>query len=245
MISVITPAHNEELFIKKCLCSVKAAAGEVSEPVEHVVVLNRCTDRTGEIATRWGARITIDDSRNLSRTRNRGVEVSKGDILVTIDADSQMTSNMLREILQKLQSGKYIGGGARIVPERISFGIICSLLVLAPFVLRHGVSAGMFWCFRKDYEAIGGFDENLPCIEDIEFGKRLKRFGKNLGKRYGTIRKAHIITSCRKFDQFGDWYFLRHPTVVCKIFKGDPKQADQFYYDPRSKITEQDISVDD
>ncbi len=155
MISIITPAHNEELFIEKCLCSVKAAGKEVSEAVEHIVVLNRCTDRTGEIATQLGARVITDDSRNLSRIRNKGAEESEGDILVTIDADSQMTSNMLLEVLRKLDSGKYIGGGVKIVPERISPGILCSLLVLAPFVLWHGVSAGMFWCLRKDYEAIG------------------------------------------------------------------------------------------
>lgn len=74
---------------------------------------------------------------------------------------------MLAEVLRKLNSGKYIGGGVKIVPDRISPGIICSLLVvlLFLFVLWHGVSAGMFWCLRKDYEAVGGFDERLTCIE--------------------------------------------------------------------------------
>jgi len=244
MISVITPAHNEELFIKKCLCSVNAAAKEVSEAVEHIVVLNRCTDKTGEIATKLGAKIITDDSRNLSSIRNKGAEVSKGDILVTIDADSQMTPNMLIEVLRKLDSGKYIGGGVKIVPERISLGILCSLLVVVPFVLWHGVSAGMIWCLRKDYEAIGGFDEKLPCIEDIDFGKRLKRYGRDHGKRSCTIRNAHIVTSCRKFDQFGDWYFIKNPMVVYRIFKRDQKQADQFYYDSRSEITEQINSVE-
>ena len=244
MISVITPAHNEELFIKKCLCSVKAAAKEVSEAVEHIVVLNRCTDRTGEIATQLGARVITDDSRNLSRIRNKGAVASKGDILVTIDADSQMASNILIEVLRKLDSGKYIGGGVKIVPERISPGILCSLLVVAPFVLWHGVSAGMFWCLRKDYEAIDGFNENLPCLEDIDFGKRLKKYGKKFGKRYCTIRKAQIVTSCRKFDQFGDWYFIKNPMVVYRIFNRDQEQADQFYYDARPEITEQNAAAD-
>jgi len=231
MISVITPAHNEEAYINKCLTSVHAASKEVSEAVEHIVVLIRCTDRTGEIAAQSGARVITDDSRNLSRIRNKGADASKGDIIVTIDADSQMTSNMLIEVSRKLDSGKYIGGGVRIVPERISPGIICSLMVVAPFVLWHGVSAGMFWCFKKDFEAIGGFNENLVCVEDVDFGKRLKKYGKDHKKRYGTIRKAHIVTSCRKFDQFGDWYFIKNPSVVYRIFKRDPKQADQFYYD--------------
>lgn len=96
MISVITPAHNEEMFIEKGLRSVKVAAKEVSQEVEHIVVLNRCTDRTGEIASEWGARVITDDSQNLSHIRNKGAEASRGDILVTIDADSRMSPNMLQ-----------------------------------------------------------------------------------------------------------------------------------------------------
>lgn len=245
MISVITPAHNEELYIKKCLISVNKASKKISKAVEHIVVLNRCTDRTREIAIQLGAKVITEDSRNLSRIRNRGVAASKGDIIVTIDADSQMTSNMLQEVLGKLDSKKYIGGGARIVPERLSLGILCSILVVAPFVLWSGViSAGMFWCFRRDFEAIGSFDEKLPCVEDIDFGKRLKKYGKNHKKRYGTIRKAQIVTSCRKFNQFGDWYFIKNPMVVYRVFKKDQIQADRFYYDARSINTEQDAPAD-
>lgn len=41
------------------------------------------------------------------------------------------------------------------------------------------------------------------------------------------------MTSCRKFDQFGDWYFVKHPKIVFDIFKRRPKAADAFYYDAR------------
>lgn len=240
MVSVITPAHNEEKYIRPCLDSVQTAARAVSEAVEHVVVLNRCHDRTGAIAEEWGARVVVEDARNLSRIRNRGAAASQGDILVTIDADSRMSANMLVEVLRHLRSNTYIGGGARIRPERLSPGICASLAVVLPFVLWHGVSAGMFWCCRKDFDAIGGFDEQLICLEDIDFGKRLKRLGKKRGLRYGSIRRAHIVTSCRKFDQWGDWVFVRRPMMVYRIFQRDHNQADQFYYDARSDITEPD-----
>src|SRR5512145_56958 len=67
MISVITPAHNEILFIKKCLCSVKTAAKEVSAEV-----LNCCMDRTGDIASEPGEKVITEDARNMSRIRYKG-----------------------------------------------------------------------------------------------------------------------------------------------------------------------------
>jgi hypothetical protein len=237
MISVITPAHNEARLIAGCLASVQAASRRTAEAAEHIVVLNRCTDDTGKIAEDYGARVITEDSRNIARVRNRGAAAARGRTIVTIDADSRMTPNMLAEVLRMLATGAYVGGGVRIVPERLSIGLVCSLMVVAPFVWRYGVSAGMFWCLRRDFVAIGGFDEDLVCLEDIDFGRRLKRHGRSLGKRYGTVRRAQVVTSCRKFDQFGDWYFVKHPSVVYRLFRRDSRQADLFYYDARSKNT--------
>jgi glycosyltransferase involved in cell wall biosynthesis len=232
-ISVITPAHNEAAHLEKCLRSVRRAAEAAAVTHEHIVVLNRCTDETAFVAARGGGRIVHDDTRNLSHIRNCGAAVARGEILVTLDADSRVTPNMFSEVLRRLAAGRYIGGGVRIYPERWSPGIVCSLLVVAPFLLRHGVSAGMFWCQRRDFEAIGGFDTRLVCLEDFDFARRLKAFGRRQGKRYGTIRKARLVTSCRKFDPFGDWYFIKHPKMVFDIFKRRQKAADAFYYDAR------------
>ena len=232
-ISVVTPAHNEESCIGACISSVSRAAADYGLDVEHIVVLNRCTDETEEIARSLGASVTVEDARNLSRIRNAGARAATGDILVTIDADSVMSPNMLSEVLKMLSTEKYIGGGVRVVPERLSAGIVCSLIVLLPFLAWHRVSAGMFWCLKRDFDAIGGFDETLACVEDVDFGQRLRAFGRRDGRRYGTIRSAHIVTSCRKFDQFGDWYFVRNPKVVYDIFKRRPAAADDFYYDAR------------
>lgn len=234
MISVITPAHNEEEFIEGCLSSVAAAAKRVSVSVEHIVVLNRCTDRTEAIAARYGARIVQEDAKNLSRIRNRGIAASRGDIIVTIDADSRMSADMLAAVQKRLDSGKYIGGGVKVLPDRLSMGIFFSLLVAAPFILWEGVSAGMFWFRKEDFDAVGGFDEKLVCVEDLDFGKRLKRYGKQSGKRYGAIWSEHIVTSCRKFDYFGDWYFVKNPEALYRIFQRNSDEADRFYYDPRS-----------
>jgi len=238
-ISVITPAHNEELHLGKCIDSVKAAAQHAGLQVEHIVVLNRCTDRTEEIAVSGGCQVVREDARKISRIRNAGAREAQGKIIITIDADSWMSPNMLSEVVRQLETGRFVGGGVRVRLERLSLGIFCSVMVVVPFVLWQGVvSAGMFWCYKSDFDAIGGFDESLISVEDVDFAKRLRVLGRTKGQRYGTIRKAHITTSCRKFDLFGDWFLFRNPKLVYDIFKQNQKAVDELYYDVRSDIGE-------
>lgn len=231
LISVCIPAHNEERFIGHCLESIRSAEQELGSNIEIVVAINRCTDKTEEIARSFDARFVYEDGKNLSRIRNAAANTASGKILVTIDADSRMSQNMLVEIKRYLDTGKVIGGGVLIKPERLSFGIIVTSFVILLFLLPYRVSAGLFWCRKRDFEAIGGFDENLLTGEDVDFAVRLKRFGRQHGKRFQTIFRAHIISSCRKFDQFGDWYLL-NPVLLWKLFKGkNRKEADRLWYD--------------
>lgn len=147
-----------------------------------------------------------DENKNLSKIRNAGAKIARGEIIVTIDADSFMSENMLSEIEEHLKTGKYIGGGVKGKFERISLGIIISgLLLIVPLIFKYGfVSVGMFWCYKKDFEAIGGFNENMLMAEDAEFAMRLKKYSKSYGKKFATIKKAYMTTSCRKFDKHGD-----------------------------------------
>lgn len=230
--SVIIPAHNEEKFIGACLNSIRLA--ELGSTVEIIVCLNRCTDTTEEIAKSFNALIVREDARNLSKIRNAGVSASTGEIIVTIDADSLMSPNMLSEVQRLVASQKFIGGGTRIKLERFSFGILASSLVVIYYAFRFGLrSAGLFWCLRKNFDEIGGFNENLLSLEDLDFANRLALLGKKRGLRYGTAWRAYITTSCRKFDKYGDWYFFKNPRFVRDIFSGtDKKSTDQFFYDP-------------
>ena len=172
-----------------------------------------------------------EDGRNLARIRNAAAKAATGEIIVTIDADSRMTGKMFVEIDRLLRTGKYIGGGVPIRPERWSLGILVTVLLLAVMLLWRRVSGGLFWCLRQDFEAIGGFNENLVSLEDLDFAKRLKAYGKSRGKRFTTIKKAHIITSSRKWDLFGDWYLLLNPRLVRRLLRGKSQNdADHFYY---------------
>lgn len=235
-ISVIIPAHNEADFLPACLQAVAAASLKIDSPVEIVVVLNRCTDATAEIARRHGCRSVHEDAKNLSLIRNAGVAAARGEIIVTCDADSRMHPDSLRQIVQRLAAGKVVGGGALVLPERWSVGIVASALAILPYLAFTGVSFGMFWFHKRDFDEIGGFDSNFVSIEDIDFARRLKQHGRHNGRSWGTLVTTPLVTSCRKFDQFGDWYLFRNPAFVRKVFRGnDRPAADHFWYDVRSK----------
>ena len=239
--SIIIPAHNEENYIGECLESIKLAEQEVSgNHVQIIVAANRCTDKTAEIARKFGAQVIDNQDKCISMIRNAGVRAAEGDIIVTIDADSRMTKGSLKEIAEMLESGKYVGGGTRSKFERVSLGILCSgayvAVNLIPIMWKHkaALSGGMFWCYKRDFEKIGGFDESLVSLEDMDFAARLNKLGVSRGQKYGTLKKSYILTSSRKFDEFGDWYLIKNRKLTKRIFTGkDREAADGFYYDVR------------
>lgn len=239
--TVVIPAHNEEKYIGKCLRAVISASKYVyPDTVEIIVVANRCNDKTYAIAKHYGAKVLINNDKCISAIRNTGVKAANGEIVVTIDADSLMTKKSLSEIKEKLESGRYIGGGTNIKFDRMSLGIAVSCMYVAanliPIMLKNGgyLSGAMFWFYKKDFEAIGGFDESLISLEDMDLAKRLRAYGKKKGKKYGTLKHSYVLTSSRKFDEFGDWYLIKNRSLTKRIFNGkDKRAADQFYYDVR------------
>jgi glycosyltransferase involved in cell wall biosynthesis len=230
--SVIIPARNEEEMLPRCLKHIQLAAQVANTSPEIVVVLNRCDDQTEAIAKSFGCLCISNEAKNLSILRNSGVEASSGKIVMTIDADSFVSSNIFIEARTLLEKRNYVAGGVWILPERWSLGIAVSFFGLLPFLLYWRVSCGVFYCYRATFDAVGGFNPNFFSAEDVDFAKRLRAFGKARGQKFRMFSRAYITTSCRKFDRFGDWYFIKNIFKMLKLLKGQRSQdADQLWYD--------------
>lgn len=234
-ISIVIPANNEEGYIKRCLDSIRDQSIPVGSSIEVVVVLNRCTDGTQGIAKQYDAIVLENDSKNLSAIRNTGINSATGDWIVTIDADSWMSPAVMAEIFRRAQAQNVLGGGIRIRPERLSIGIATgyAMMLVPAFFLR--LSFGLYWFRKSDFIAIGGFDENMHIAEDVDFVRRLKKHGRVTGRRYEKITSEYVTTSCRKFDQFGDWHFIRifgNPIKTYNAMKGkDQDYLDKNWYE--------------
>lgn len=206
-ISVIIPAHNEEKYVRRCIRSVKAAEKVYGGDVEIIVVCNRCTDRTAEIAVRCGARVIMNEDRCIASVRNAGITAAKGDVIVTIDCDNRMTRGTLKEIVCLLRTGKYVGGGAPIRFERYSFPLFCNDMMCRIGFAVTGLYCGIFWAKRSTFLDIGGFAQK-KAMEDVETAKMIKRYGKKKGMEYTVLRRNYLINSTRKYDDMGDWMYF-------------------------------------
>lgn len=234
-ISIVIPAHNEEHYLRGCLEAAAVAARAVSVPVEAVVVLNRCSDGSERIAREHGAKTVPDGSRCIAAVRNRGVAASSGEIIVTCDADSRLHPRMLPAVLRELERGA-VGGGVDIRYDRRSRGIRATEKAFHLVMRVTGISCGAFWTTRRAFDAVGGFDERLLIAEDVDFARRLRRYGRARGLRYLTLWEAPLATSSRKFDRFGDWSFFTMPILdgrrIWRSLRGsDTEFVDEYFHD--------------
>lgn len=236
--SVIIPAHNEEKYVARCIGSIRSAAKCYGGSVEIVVVCNRCTDATAEIAEKLGARVIMNEDRCIAKVRNAGICAATGDVIATIDCDNRMTKGTLKEIAYLLGTGKYIGGGAPIRFERYSFPLYCNDLLCRISFGVTGLYCGIFWAERTTFQAIGGFVEK-KAMEDVATAKALKAYGKGLGKKYTVLRKNVLVNSTRKYDDMGDWLYLtmmvKNAGAIFKAALGDKRALDslldKLFYD--------------
>ena len=237
-ISIVIPAYNEERYLPTCLESIQRERENSGLNVETVVVLNRCTDSTLQVAVAFGATTITEDKKNIARVRNTGVRASSADVVLTIDADSYFSHGLLSELKTKVADQSALCGGADFRPERRSFPILLSYQLSKCLAKRAGGSMALYWFRRSLFDAIGGFDERRAIGEDIDFSSRLRAYAEECGGRYVMMKDSHVITSCRKFDEFGDWYALRlflfESARAKSIMDGtNLTDLDRYYYETR------------
>ena len=86
LVSIIIPVKNEERMLDKCLKSLQGVEYP-KERLEIIVSDGHSTDKSKEIALRYGTKMVTNDKEIVVSGRNRGFEISKGDIVVFTEAD--------------------------------------------------------------------------------------------------------------------------------------------------------------
>lgn len=203
--SIVIPAYNEADFLPDTIAAVKVAMRENRLVGEIVVCNNNSSDATGALAEELGARVAFEPYNQISRARNTGARHARGRYLVFVDADTRISAGLLREALQRLESGEYCGGGSVIEFDQALRPAVQRLINgWTQLSIKYGLAAGCFvFCRREDFESVGGFSESVYASEEIWLSRALQQLGKKRNQPFSIIIDHPVISSGRKIAWFG------------------------------------------
>jgi glycosyltransferase involved in cell wall biosynthesis len=151
-------------------------------------------DRTLKVARAHQAR-TLVSPPGRGTALCIGAQKSRGDILLFLHADSTLLPGALKRVRDVLSTNpKIIGGNFRTIFEGDSWFSrgLTRLYALIRLVGLYYGDSGIFVRLSV-YQALAGF-RPIPLMEDLDFARRLERFGRTC-----CIRDPPLITSSRRF----------------------------------------------
>ncbi|MGH9945836.1 MAG: glycosyltransferase family 2 protein [Pyrinomonadaceae bacterium] len=186
MISVIIPVYNGSRFLHKCLDALFASTFKSFE----VIVVDDCsTDDSADISREKGARV-LAMARNSgpAAARNLAAQTAECEILMFVDADVVVKNDTLERVAAIFETRPEISalfGSYDDEPYEQNF-LSQYKNLQHHFVHQNSSSeAATFWSGlgairREIFISMDGFDckkFEVPSIEDIEFGARLRQAG--------------------------------------------------------------------
>lgn len=220
-ISVIIPTLNEQDNIATTLNYLRS----LNSKLELIVVDAGSSDLTCEHAEKLSTVIHSKTGRGAQM--NAGARKASGEILWFIHADCQPHADSVQAINQCMTNEKIVGGGFEYNLDHPGrhFRIVefFSNFKNRKLQLLFG-DMGIF-VRREVFERMGGYSE-IPLMEDMDFNKRLQRYGKIkiLPQRINTsarrwIEDGYIVTSIRSWILQTAWALGASPTTLARFYK--------------------------
>jgi rSAM/selenodomain-associated transferase 2 len=219
MISVVIPTLDEEGFLPRCLTSLEGQT-------EHEVIVadGGSRDATVVLAERAGAWVVRSPRANRGLQLNLGAQRARGVALLFLHADSCLPPGALAAVEALLSSRADVVGGC-FTMRLDSRSPMCRLAAWGGD-LYHRTGRPLFgdravFVRRGAFETVGGFRE-LPIMEDVDFGRRLRRLrGREDGA--GGARLAMlpgpVVTSARAFERLGTLRLLARILLACIAYE--------------------------
>ncbi len=187
--SVIMPARNGSAMLPITLGALRAS-DLPPEGWELIVVDDGSTDDTATVAARYADTVVRIPGRNFgpAYARNRGFEVSQGEVVMFIDADVVVRPDTVRRFAEVLAAEPDVGavfGSYDDTPHEPGFFSQYRNLLHHYVHQKHPGDSETFWAGagavrRAVFEEVGMYDEwhySRPQIEDIEMGGRIRNLG--------------------------------------------------------------------
>ncbi len=205
-LSIIIPAFNEERLITHCVDSITeslAANQKLDFTYEVIVVDNNSTDKTAELARQTGAKVVFEPVNQIGLARNAGAAVATGDWLLFVDADSLLNPDMVADILQLIETRKYVGCGSVIhMPKLPWWAAVALHLWTITSVLCRWASGALVVCRTDAFREVGGFNQDMFAAEEIDLSQLLKKWGRKRNLKFTILTRHPLVTSSRKVQLY-------------------------------------------
>jgi len=236
VISCIIPTTiKEEQYLDKLLTRLCLSGYLAETDFEILIIENGGKGLTEEIVyakndPHLSYHYIITPSR--SYAKNWGVKQAKGELLIFVDADNDVSLDLFSEVRDKGKDDHFFGGGCKRF--RLSSNLIgvkaYFTFMLIVFTLKgiwnpfNPFSVGIFWFRRDHYDKIGGWKEvnhrdlsqwlsfipeDIQPADDVDLGMRMKEYERETGLKFESLKQTTCTWNTRKFDQKGEWFWLR------------------------------------
>lgn len=175
-ISVVVPCYNQGKFLSETLDSVLA---QTLKEWECIVVDDGSTDNSADIAKAYCAKdnriqYSYQENAGPSAARNKGVALSKAPLIYFLDGDDWIDPTLLELGVNYMNANSTC---KLYYTRAICYGSYEGELVLKYTSYKDLLVSNSIICAsiirRKDFERVGGFDEELFGYEDWEFFIRI------------------------------------------------------------------------
>ena len=184
LVGVVVPTYNRADVLPRAL---QSALRQTYEALEVIVVDDGSTDDTEAVVA------ALDDPRvryvlqprnaGVSAARNRGIREARGEFIAFLDSDDEWFPDKIeRQVARFREVNNRVGllyCGVRSVSDRRgdwTFRPKHRGDVYEAMLQRNVIHTGSGVVIRREVvDVVGGFDEEIPAIEDYEYWLRIAR----------------------------------------------------------------------
>jgi rSAM/selenodomain-associated transferase 2 len=208
-VSIIIPTLNEASCLPRTLKYLQLLN---PQPHEIIVVDSQSEDETVNIALAAGVKVVYCPIRRRSVQMNYGAKVATGDVFCFVHADTLVPDDLVNIITQTLNHSNIVGGGFISVmmgTQTTRWGTSLhnvlktyyAPLLFHPYLFLKGLRVlfgdQVIFCRRQAFWNCGGYDPNLPIMEDADLCRKLVQYG-----RIHLVNRM-VYTSDRRLVRWG------------------------------------------
>jgi len=220
-VSIIIPTLNEEKILPFLFSNLEQLD---PKPLEVIFVDGPSKDGTACVIEKQGYKLIRSVGKGRALQMNEGAYQANGELIVFLHADTMVPSNLVNVVSETLENSKVTLAGFTSImcgeKTRYFITIQNKIKTYLGAFMYHPIRCICFgfrllfgdqvmFCRKADFIKVGGFNHDLPIMEDVDLCFRINKLG--------SIKqiKEKVYSSDRRVAALG---FIRAYIMYVKIY---------------------------